>query len=276
VIVGTLPKSDPEPEALALLHGALSFVDEGPKDAPALMALHGIPGSIADFRYLAPQLSSFVRFVRVDLPGFGRSAPIPAAIRSYEGRFSALLELADHLGLPTFGLLGHSMGGGTALAMAARHKDRVGALVLLASVGLRVHRGLGLPPAALRLIARALRLPLLSRPLTREIHRRYTRMGFPGTFDSKSLARHLEAIGATRFSDLRASTRSPLPPTLVCFARDDHLVEQAISEELVRAIPGARALVFDEGGHNLQKTRAPELGKALGAWLKELRGTGAL
>ncbi len=64
----------------------------------------------------------------------------------------------------------------------------------------------------------------------------------------------------------------PLPRALVAYARDDHMVETRISEELAAALPGARVLAFDSGGHNLQKTRAAELAQAL---VEELSGEGA-
>lgn len=112
-----------------------------------------------DFRYLAPPLTKRLRLVRVDLPGFGGSAPDEAAIRSLRGRGRAVLDLADHLGLKRFGLIGHSMGGGTALVLGALARERLSHLVLLASVGLRPHRGLGRGPLAYRTLGRALCLP---------------------------------------------------------------------------------------------------------------------
>jgi pimeloyl-ACP methyl ester carboxylesterase len=273
-----LPTSDPEPETLLLPEGALAFVDEGPRNAPAWIALHGIPGSIRDFRYLAPQLTETIRLVRVDLPGFGRSAAIPDAIASFGGRFRVLLRLADHLGLTTFGLLGHSMGGGTALAMASQNPERVSALVLLASVALSRHRGLGLSPRTFGRLARGLALPVLGRILAKAVRERYRRLGFPGAdaWDTRTLATHFRAISATRFSELRRAVSGRLPPTFVAYAEDDHMVEKEISEALAHAIPGARVLAFEEGGHNLQKTRALDLGRAIREWVSELEARDAL
>ena len=129
-----LPTSDPEPRRLDLAGGALAYTDEGPADAPALIAVHGIPGSGRDFRYLAPQLVPALRVVRIDLPGFGSSAPTRDAVRTLRGRARAVLALADHLGLDHFAVLGHSMGGGTALVLAAEHRRRVRRLALVASL----------------------------------------------------------------------------------------------------------------------------------------------
>jgi pimeloyl-ACP methyl ester carboxylesterase len=78
---------------------------------------------------------------------------------------------------------------------------------------------------------------------------------------------HFRAIGAPDFAALRRAVAAGLPPTLLAWARDDHMLESEIPEELSRAIPGVRALAFPDGGHNIQKTRAAELGAAIREWL---------
>lgn len=260
-----LPTSDPEPRRHERHGRTLAFVDEGPQEAPALFAVHGIPGSVRDFRYLAPQLVPRVRLVRVDLPGFGGSAPHAAAVASLEGRAAALVELADHLDIQRFAVLGHSMGGATALVTASTHLARVNALVLLASVGLRPHRGLGMSPRRFRLLGHGFKVPLLRRLFVRAARDRYRRRGFPGAreIDAGTFAIHFEAIGAADFAQLRRVVAGPLPPALVAFARDDHMVDADIQDELAAALPRARVLAFDAGGHNIQKTRAVELGRAI-------------
>ena len=47
------------------------------------------------------------------------------------------------------------------------------------------------------------------------------------------------------------------------FAADDHLVEPQIPTELAAAIPGACALRFEDGGHSIQKHKAPEIARAI-------------
>ncbi len=259
------PTSDVAP-ALALVGGwQMAFVDEGPREAPALLLLPGIPGTVRDFRYLAPQLSDVLRVVRVDLPGFGDSAPAPAALTSIEGRARAVLALADHLRLGRFGVLGHSMGGAPALALAAAHLDRVTLLALVASVALSPHRGLGGAPSTFRRIALGLRLPLVRRFLLPAVRAAYRKRGFPGAeaLTARELSTQLRAIGAIDFGEMRRWVAGPLPPALVAYAGDDDMVETDIAKELVAALPRARVLAFDGGGHNLQKTRAPELAAAI-------------
>ena len=59
-----LEASDPPVSFFARGAGRLAYVDEGPRDAPAFLTFHGIPGSVRDFRYLAPPLTREVRFVQ--------------------------------------------------------------------------------------------------------------------------------------------------------------------------------------------------------------------
>lgn len=260
-----LPTSDRDPQFLELPHGRLAYVDEGPREAPALVTLHGVPGSIRDFRYLAPQLSTDRRVVRVDLPGFGASAPQPRAIATFAGRADVVLALADHLGLQRFGVLGHSMGGGTALVLAARAPQRVAALVLVASIGLRPHRGLGMSPRRFGLLSHGFAIPGLAGPLTRAARERYRKRRFPGADEMgpETFAIHFRAIAAADFGVLRAAATGPLPPTLLTWAEDDPMVESAIGHELAQVMPRARTLVYDDGGHNIQKTQAVGMAAAI-------------
>jgi pimeloyl-ACP methyl ester carboxylesterase len=265
----SLPTSDPEPDVFERTEGRLTFTDEGPRDAPALIAVHGIPGSVRDFRYLAPQVSASVRFIRMDLPGFGGSAAVDEAVRSLPGRARTVLALADGLGLRDFGVLGHSMGGGTALVTAGMAPDRVRRLALVCSLGLSLHRGLGAPPALFDLAGRATGVPVLGHLLLPFVRAAYRRRRFPGvdTMRRQDFALQLRALAGVDFGQVRRVVAGPLPPTLLAYSRDDHMVEARVSEELAKALPAARVLAFDDGGHNIQKTRAVELGRALREWV---------
>jgi pimeloyl-ACP methyl ester carboxylesterase len=257
--------SDPPLQQVELAHGTLAFTDEGPAGAPALLAVHGIPGSVRDFRYLAPYLTDALRLVRVDLPGFGGSAPVADAVATLDGRARVIAELADLLKIDRFGVLGHSMGGGTALVSGWRLPRRVSVVVMVSSLGLSAHRGLGLPPRAFATAAAALERPLLARvlvPLLRSQYRR-RRFGNVDQLGAAEFALHCRAIAGADFGLMRRAAAGPRPPTVVAYAKDDPLVQTWISEELAAALPGARVLAFEDGGHQLQKTRAAELAAAV-------------
>ena len=268
--------SDPPLRQVELAQGLVSYTDEGPADGPALLALHGVPGSVRDFRYLAPHLTGHVRLVRVNLPGFGGSPPSDEAVRSLVGRAQVVSALAALLGLTRYGVLGHSMGGGTALVLAADQPRRVSFLGLVCSLALTPHRGLLLPPAWFGGLARALETragAALLAPLFRALYRRRRFRGVD-QMTAADFALQCRAITAADCRLLRRAAAGPRPPTLVAYAQDDPLVQTWVSEELAAAMPDARVLAFAQGGHHLQKTRAEELARAVREGLGVSTGAG--
>jgi pimeloyl-ACP methyl ester carboxylesterase len=75
-------------------------------------------------------------YAYLDFPGYGvHRAATPAD--GVDAMASAVLAAADELGWPSFGVLGHSMGGGTAIRVATMAPERVTGVVALAPVGPR-------------------------------------------------------------------------------------------------------------------------------------------
>lgn len=261
-----LHKSDPPLQEAEIFGVRLTFTEEGSREGPVFMAVHGVPGSVRDFRYLAPPLAAFARLIRVDLPGSGGSTPRREALRSLASRAETVLALADGLGIDRFGIIGHSMGTGTALLAASMKPDRISHLVMIAPMGLRPHRALSRSRTSFRRIAFMLGMPGLGRLLLPEIKKHYRKRRFPGVEEmtARDFAIQFESFSAADFSVMKRAAARPLPDkTLVAFADDDHLVEPAIPLELAAAIRGAKILRFDEGGHIIQKTKAAEIAQAI-------------
>jgi pimeloyl-ACP methyl ester carboxylesterase len=94
--------------------------------------LHGQPGSGADWRQVADRLPAGLRVVALDRPGYGASRQGAGGF-GYNAR--AVVAELDARGIERAVLVGHSYGGGVALAVAQLAPERAEALVLLASVG---------------------------------------------------------------------------------------------------------------------------------------------
>jgi pimeloyl-ACP methyl ester carboxylesterase len=260
-----LPKSDPPLQEARVLGARLTFTDEG-HSKEVFFAIHGVPGSVRDFRYLAPPLVSFARFIRVDLPGSGGSEPRRAALRSFDARAETVLGLADQLQIKRFGVIGHSMGAGTALVTASMAPERVSHLVLIAPMGLRPHKGLSRSRASFMRIAFLLKVPGLRRLVLPRVRDHYRKRRFPRADEMSAgeYATQFESFTAADYPLLNRAARKPLPKkTLVVFSMDDHLVEPQIPMELAEAIPGALALRFEDGGHSIQKHKAAEIARAI-------------
>ncbi|MEU5260748.1 alpha/beta fold hydrolase [Amycolatopsis sp. NPDC021455] len=111
-------------------HG-MHVVQEGPREAPPLLLVHGSGASGASWDLMAGALAAHHHVVRVDLPGCGRSSPAPLyAVPAQAGRVAALL---DDLGLRQVAVAGHSSGGYVATSLAERRPDLVRSLALIST-----------------------------------------------------------------------------------------------------------------------------------------------
>ncbi len=109
--------------------------DEGPRDAPVIMLLHGSNADIFTWDPWVDALSDEYRIVRFDQVGHGLTGADPREDYSRANYADDVREVADVLGLDRFILGGSSMGGKHALAFAARYPERVRGLILVAASG---------------------------------------------------------------------------------------------------------------------------------------------
>ena len=106
----------------------LNVVEDGNPDGPPLVLLHGITSSTASWDWLVPHVAADHRVLRLDFRGHGGSDRAPG---SYDmpDYVSDAAALCEHVGSPCT-IIGHSLGGGTAAALAQQRPDLVRAVVL--------------------------------------------------------------------------------------------------------------------------------------------------
>ena len=92
--------------------------DTGPKDAPALLLLHGTGASNHSFRRTIPGLSETCRVITPDLPGHGCSAKGFSGRLGLDAMAQDLWTLLDTLGVQPQAIIGHSAGAAVGLRMA--------------------------------------------------------------------------------------------------------------------------------------------------------------
>jgi pimeloyl-ACP methyl ester carboxylesterase len=107
----------------------------GPEHGDPLVLVHGLGGAAVNWALLAPELARTRRVLAVDLPGHGRSDPLPAApsLAPYADR---VLALAEQEGMLPADVVGHSLGGVVAVRAAVRRPEAVRRLVLAAAAGI--------------------------------------------------------------------------------------------------------------------------------------------
>lgn len=213
--------------------------------------------------------ASECRRIYPDLPGMGRT-PAPEALRSANDVLETLLRFADKVaGDATYLLVGHSVGGYYARAMAATRPTRVAGLALVCPL-LAVVRDVPEHRVAVGsgdIGDDGFRSYFVVQ--TSETLERYERYVAPGARRADWAA--LERIGERW--ELSIGNRPVYPgPTLVVAGRLDSTVGYAAAADLLDHYPHASLAVIDDAGHALPHER-PELLRALMTdWLVRVTG----
>lgn len=213
----------------------VAYHEEG--DGPAVLLLHGSPGSKRDFRHLQPILADQYRTVAVDLPGFGDSDKwIPDYSIRAQARY--VLALMDALGIHRAHVFGFSMGAGVALNLADIAPERVRTLSFFGGIGVQEGEGSG------------------------DYHFEHFKyaVGFAGVVVAPELIPHFGLLGsrADRHAFIRSfwdTDQRPLRrvleqlrvPLLLIHGRRDWLVPPRAAEEHHRIVDHSTLVMLDVG-----------------------------
>jgi pimeloyl-ACP methyl ester carboxylesterase len=130
---GRLPTTPKATGSFIQLSGGLKVrYLERPGREPAVLLIHGLPGTAEDFEYVTPLIQGH-RTIAIDRPGFGFSS---GGYFPFDRQLQAVHELIArlHLGRPV--LVGHSYGGTISLGYAERYPGAVrGAVLVDAAAG---------------------------------------------------------------------------------------------------------------------------------------------
>ncbi|NCG18877.1 MAG: alpha/beta fold hydrolase [Rhodobacterales bacterium] len=258
--------SDPPVQQLQIPLGSVGYTDEG--QGPVVVAIPGNPGTVRDYRWLASAMPDDVRFIRVDLPGFGATPLSTSPHPSPESRAEVVRQVIQCLELDRPVVLGHSFGGTVAAALASQYPAEHRALILLASVAIRPHAGIRQLPMRLPLSC-ALSIPPFAALARKPLAAAFKRSGFHG-WSHEQHVQALKVLGRFRFSRHKRHIAALRVPTMVAWTADDPLIEEAASQDLYWRCPSGPRIRFSDGGHNLQKTRAVELAESISVWVRGL------
>lgn len=239
----------------------IAFFDSAPAgrpEAPAVVLLHGSPGSHREVVGIARGLADRYRAIAPDLPGFGYSTRrIPDYSIVAHARY--LAELLDSLGIRRAHFVGFSMGGGVALSLADLEPGRIASLTMLSSIGVQEYELLG--DYHLNHAVHGLQLACIW--VLRELVPHFG--AWDGGFFGTEYARNFYD---TDQRPLRAAMLRYQSPMLIIQGRNDPLVPAGIAEEHARIVPQARTLLL-EGNHFMAFERPEMLTRAIGGFLAD-------
>jgi pimeloyl-ACP methyl ester carboxylesterase len=250
----------------------LHYLDQGA--GPVILMIPGLASNVRHFSYaLMGLLDKQFRVIAVDRPGSGYSTRANGAPADLRAQATTLIKFLDALKLDHPLVVGHSLGGGVALAMAEEAPDKISGLALIApftngaNEAPEPFRGLVITsPLKREIIAWTIATPmtLLNAKGLAEV---FAPEPVPGDFATRgggalslrpsnfyAASADLVAADADIPEMVKAYPKLAMPVG-VLFARDDAILDyRAQGEALKRELPATELVLLEHGGHMLPFT----------------------
>jgi pimeloyl-ACP methyl ester carboxylesterase len=241
---------------------------------PALLLVHGLAAQLDHYTYgVTDRLAGRYRMVAVDRAGCGHSVRAPGTPADLDTQAAMLAALIERMKLDRPLVVGHSLGGALALALALRHPRLVGGLALVAPL---THMQEHVPPVFKGLmilspfwrhaVAWTLAIPASIRNSRATLDQVFGPEAVPADFATRgggllglrpaaflSASDDLRALPEclpmqeTRYADLQL-------PVSILYGKDDRILDwRAHGQALADKVRGA-TLQLIEGGHMLPIT----------------------
>jgi pimeloyl-ACP methyl ester carboxylesterase len=255
----------------------IRYVEVG--TGPAVLFIHGFGASFYAWRHtLPPVAAAGFRAIAYDNRGFGFSDK-PAHGYSNAAYTRLALALLDSLHVSDAVIVGHSMGGAIAAAVALAGPDRVRGLVLMDAAGFGTRWPLALRVARwplLGALAMALRARSSTAGVLRSTYADPTKLTaqdldqyyapVPDPDYGRALRRTLEEF---RFDALVGRLGGVIQPTLVIWGAADRWIPPAIGRKMAAELPRAAFVLLPRAGHSAPEEAPEVVNPSLIAFLKQ-------
>ncbi len=245
------------------------YKDEG--SGPAVLLIHSSSGDLKDWDTWVDVLRPDYRVVRIELPAFGLTGPVPSGNYSIERYLTMVDALMHQLGIEQFAIVGTSYGGLVAFRYAGTRLHRITALILANSAGVEYGGRRGTTErkrnADLRFTPSTRTLEQTESMLKTVIndHDRVTPELVQRKTDYTNLiGRDCEGFVATRLYE-RGNPQRVLgevrAPALVLWGGDSQGLSPETAQAFVDAMTNAKStqkIIYEGGGHFLHIERPEE------------------
>jgi len=269
---------------------SIFYREAGPKDAPSILLLHGLPSSSRMFQPLLTRLADSYHLIAPDYPGFGHSDwPDPKQFDyTFDHIASVMNDFTQALDLSHYTLYMQDYGGPVGFRMALAHPDRVQALIVQDAVS--HNEGLGVNWVTRRAFwadrpahEEALRENLLSLAATKTRHvgddpnvelydpdlwtDEYAFLNTPVQAQIQSDLFYDYRTNVDAYPRWQAWLQKTQPKLLVLWGKHDLSFDSGEPERYRKDVPNAEVYVLD-AGHFALDTKADEIATLVRAFMK--------
>ena len=242
---------------------ATEYKDEGA--GKVLLFLHGWKDSLESFDQIIPSLASEYRVIRLDLPGFGKTA-LPKETWDLDNYINFVNSFIIKLNISPYALIGHSFGGRIIIKGVSDEKLKSEKIVLIGSAGIAKRKTL--KNYFFTVIAKIGKLVTYIPPFYfyRNIFKKKL-YSFVGSdyFNTGALKNtFLKVIK----EDLSEYAKKINTPTILIWGIDDTETPVTDGERLSGMIKGSRIEKIENAGHFVHKQKSTEVAKLIKEFLK--------
>ncbi|RBW41613.1 alpha/beta hydrolase [Psychromonas sp. B3M02] len=229
--------------------------DQSPDKKQVIFLIHGLFGSLSNLSGLGKELQSDYDVILVDVRNHGQSERNSSM--SYPQMANDIFELADHLQIEQFSILGHSMGGKIAMSCALAQPQRIQRLIVAdiaptshadkhsdVFAGLKAVKASNVQSrtAADKVLADYVETPEVRQFLLKSYQR--TAEGFQFVYDLENLYNNYASI-----IDWPEQSNTYTSPTLFIKGELSDYIEEASQPAIVALFPNAKLKVINATGH---------------------------
>ncbi len=260
------------------------YRDEGYKDGPALLLIHGSNSLLQTWEPLVALLGDKYRLISLDLYGHGLTGPNPNGAYDADTNIAAAVRVLDKAGIDKAYWVGNSMGGWVTWRAGLSVPERISGLVLIDAAGAQVEQK-GQPYLGARLARSSVGQMLLPEITPRFLVKSSLEENFaqPERLTEELVDRYWELLrfpGNRKAAVDRAKTpRQPEKwvdvgtlkmPVLLLWGEKDKIIPLAHGRAFAEAIPGSKLITYADAGHRPMEETPEQVARDIDGWIEGL------
>lgn len=266
-------------------HGAkIHYRDEGSRDGPALLLIHGSNSMLQTWEPLVALLGDKCRLISLDLYGHGLTGPNPTGAYDADANIAAAVRVLDTVGVDKAYWVGNSMGGWLTWRAGLSVPERTSGLVLIDAEGAQVEQKIQpylgarlaqssigqilLPEITPRFLVKSSLVENFARPelLTEELVDRYWELlRFPGNRKAA-----VDRGKTPREPEKWAEVGRLKMPVLLLWGEQDKVIPLSHARAFAAAIPGSKLITYADAGHLPMEETPEQVARDIDVWIQSL------